>query len=588
MDLIYLILSIPIIYYFGKIYLHDQKYNQTPKEFTNKKKLKDFVPNYSNNNRNRFSERKIPQDIDIIVIGSGIGGLTCAGLLSKVGKRVLVLEQHYIAGGCTHTFEDHGYEFDTGLHYIGNIDKRKKILDLICNPIVEWDQMGTKENGWLYDEIVIGKNHYYLRAGEEAFLDEVKKYWPEEIDNVKNYLEYVKLVSKKDIFFDLKVIQCRLIAKLLSKLWSNSFFKHTQETALDVIKTFTNNKDLQAFLCGQFGDYGKSPSEESFFIHASVVNHYLNGGWFPKGGSSKIAKNIIPLIESNGGAVLVNKAVERIIIENGEAVGVVMENNIEIRAKKIVSAAGAPNTWKNLVPKDNVPTGIIEKINELGLSNSVTYAFIGMEGSPEELGLRSSNIWHWPQGDYDKMLEKFHKDPENAPIPMFIGFPCSKDSTWNQRFPGKSNAVILTLSKFEEFEEWENNKQGKRGSDYEKKKKIYSDRILEEGLYHYYPKTKGKVKFCEVGTPLTFNYYIRSHKGEIYGLDNKPLRYQHDDWLIPKTKIKNLYLTGQDVTTLGVTGALMGGVLTAHSVLGYGTITDLLSGRNLINDLINI
>ena len=117
---------------------------------------------------------------------------------------------------------------------------------------------------------------------------------------------------------------------------------------------------------------------------------------------------------------------------------------------------------------------------------------------------------------------------------------------------------------------------------------IPSDRILEEGLYHYYPKTKGKVKYCEVGSPLTFNHYIGSQRGECYGLDNKPIRYQHDDWLIPKTHIKGLYLTGIDITSVGFTGGLMAGVLTAHSVLGYGTLTDLVSGRNLIGDIINI
>ena len=186
------------------------------------------------------------------------------------------------------------------------------------------------------------------------------------------------------------------------------------------------------------------------------------------------------------------------------------------------------------------------------------------------------------------MIDDFHKNPETAPIPMFIGFPCAKDSDWSRRYPGKSNAVILTMANFEEFEKWKDERPGKRSEEYQKRKKLYADRILEEGLYHYYPKTRGKVKYCEVGSPLTFNHYIGSQRGECYGLDNKPIRYQHDDWLIPKTHIKNLYLTGIDITTVGFTGGLMAGVLTAHSVLGYGTLTDLITGRNLIDDIKNI
>ena len=88
---------------------------------------------YISPNRDRFLKKKIPAEIDAIIIGSGIGGLSCAAFLSRVGKRCLVLEQHYIAGGCTHSFVEHGYEFDTGVHYVGNIEKRRKILDLITD-----------------------------------------------------------------------------------------------------------------------------------------------------------------------------------------------------------------------------------------------------------------------------------------------------------------------------------------------------------------------------------------------------------------------------------------------------------------------
>lgn len=583
---IYLFLLSPIAYFSINVFLEYYKNNSKPKQYSQNKRLSGYLP--SHNIRKGFSKKKIPDNIDTIIIGSGIGGLTCGGLLSKSGQRVLVLEQHYIAGGCTHAFVDKGFEFDTGIHYIGNIEKRKKVLDLITSPKVEWDKMGNSDNNWLYDEIVIGKNHYFLKAGRTEFLNEVKKYWPEEIENVERYLDYVKIVSKKDIFFNLKILQWRKLATFLSKYLSKSFFKHTQETALEVVQRFTKNKDLQAFLCGQFGDYGKCPSKESFFVHASVVNHYLNGAWYPRGGSAKLAENIIPTIEENGGAVLVRKAVDKIIIKNGRAIGVKMVNGYEIFAKNIISAVGAPNTWKRLVPSEYVPRSILSKIDKLGLSCSFTYAFIGMEGEPDELELRSSNIWHWPHRDFDKMIKDFHNDPDNAPIPMFIGFPCAKDSTWKTRYPGKSTAVILTLSKYDEFEKWKTERPGNRSDEYKAKKKRYGDRILEEGLYHYYPKTKGKVTYCEVGSPLTFNHYIGSQRGECYGLDNSPIRYSHNDWLTPKTAINGLYMTGQDITTLGVTGAMMAGVLTAHSVLGYGTILDMISGRNLIRDLENI
>eukprot|EP00294_Goniomonas_avonlea_P002435 CAMPEP_0114569602 /NCGR_PEP_ID=MMETSP0114-20121206/16721_1 /TAXON_ID=31324 /ORGANISM="Goniomonas sp, Strain m" /LENGTH=99 /DNA_ID=CAMNT_0001756507 /DNA_START=16 /DNA_END=311 /DNA_ORIENTATION=+ len=91
-----------------------------------------------------------------------------------------------------------------------------------------------------------------------------------------------------------------------------------------------------------------------------------------------------------------------------------------------------------------------------------------------------------------------------------------------------------------------------------------------------------------VGSSLTFNFYIGSNRGEVYGLNCNPERFQADDWLRPQTQVPGLFITGQDVTTLGVTGALMGGILTAHSALGYGSVIDLLSGRNLVEDIMHL
>ena len=111
---------------------------------------------------------------------------------------------------------------------------------------------------------------------------------------------------------------------------------------------------LISVLCGQFGDYGPTPKKASFFIHASIVNHYLEGGYYPRGGPSQIVKKIIPTIEKSGGAVLVGKKVESILIKDNKAYGVKMENGDIINATKIVSAIGIYNTFKKLITDSNV------------------------------------------------------------------------------------------------------------------------------------------------------------------------------------------------------------------------------------------
>jgi all-trans-retinol 13,14-reductase len=323
-------------------------------------------------------------------------------------------------------------------------------------------------------------------------------------------------------------------------------------------------------------------------MHASVAHHYFSGGWYPRGGTSTLAKEIIPVIERSGGRVLVNAKVDKIILSSDgrTAVGVKMVKGDEIYADKVVSAAGVMATSHHLLPECSYRTKLLNKIKEIGgESCTFVYLFLKIDGTPTELGLRSSNIWSWPVEDYDKMLRDFYEDPENAPVPMFAGFPCAKDSTWEERFPGVSNAVILTAATFDMFSEWESCTHKRRGDEYNAKKDIFRKRMVDE-ICKYYPQLKGKILYADVGSPLTFNHYIGSTYGECYGLNCSSERFTADDWLRPQTDIKNLYLSGQDVTTLGFTGAMMGGVLAAHEVLGYGTLLDIITGRNLITDIL--
>ena len=107
----------------------------------------------------------MPLVVDSIIIGSGISGLTVASLLAKFGKKVLVLEQHYVAGGSTHVFEEDGIEHETGYHYIGNVNKRQEIFDILTDEKIEWCQLGENTTQKVYDEVIIENNHYKFESG---------------------------------------------------------------------------------------------------------------------------------------------------------------------------------------------------------------------------------------------------------------------------------------------------------------------------------------------------------------------------------------------------------------------------------------
>lgn len=493
-------------------------------------------------------------------------------------------------------FEDKGFEFDTGLHYVGNIDRRKKYLDLAMASGLEWDQMGSKEDGYAYDEIVTGPTgqttHVLFPAGREAFVASLEKSFPGQRENIENWINYMDKVNKTDKYIELKVVKYKFLARILVRLIAGSFFKYMATNTLEAIKKFVTDAKLISILLGQFGNYTCRPGASNLYTHSTVAMHYLGGGWYPRGGSIEIARKMIPTIERTGGRVLVRKGVDKILIENGKATGVVMETGDIIKAPIVISACGAYNTWQKLVPKEHVPASIPRKLKDVGQSASIMYLFVGLNKSSEELNLPSRNIWRWPttgtgENDYDldKMILDFQKDPLHAPVPMFCGFPSAKDSTFKDRYPGKSTAVLLTLGMYEWFAKWEHTEWGKRGKEYEEWKKTLESRILNEGLYTMWPQTKGHVEYSALGTSLTYNHFIGSVRGEAYGLDCHPERFKEDDWLRPQTDIPGLFMTGQDVALFGIAGALMSGVLSTMSVLGYGGVTDLMSGRNIVEDL---
>ncbi|MFT5878027.1 MAG: all-trans-retinol 13,14-reductase, partial [Dokdonia sp.] len=215
-----------------------------------------------------------------------------------------------------------------------------------------------------------------------------------------------------------------------------------------------------------------------------------------------------------------------------------------------------------------------EQLQKVNRSVAHASLYIGLEGTPEELGITKPNLWVYPaEGDHDTCVNNYLADV-SQPFPVvYMSFPCAKDPDWPNRYPGKSAIDIITLLPYEIFEEWENTKWKKRGREYEALKEEFAQRLLRE-LYKQMPHIEGKVSCYELSTPLTTQHFVNYEKGEIYGLDHSPSRFRQD-FLKPKTPIKNFYLTGQDIVTAGVGGALFSGAITAIAMTGKNILKQL-------------
>ncbi len=515
---------------------------------------------------------------DAIVIGSGIGGLAAAAALSKLaGKRVLVLERHYTAGGFTHTFRRPGYEWDVGVHYIGEVSNprsaMRRVFDFVTDGELEWADMGD-----VYDRIIIDDRTYDFVKGRERFREKLHGYFPKETRAIDEYLEKIRATSKKGQLFFAEKAMPGLVSSVFGGLMRRPVLKEARVTTRQVLESLTQDQELIGVLTGQWGDYGLVPAESSFFIHALVATHYLKGAAYPIGGASRIAATMLPVIEAAGGEVVTNANVQRVLIEEGRAVGVVLEDGRELRAPLVVSDAGVANTYGRLLPNDIAEGHALRpKLEVIEPSVAHLSAYIGLRGTTEELGLEKTNLWVYPTPYHEENVRRFIAD-KNAPPPVvYLSFPSAKDPDFQRRYPGRSTIEAITLAPYAWFESWENTAWKKRGADYDAFKGELEARLLET-LYEQAPATRGKVEVCELSTPLTTRNFANHPRGEIYGLAHTPARFEQR-WLRPRTPIKGLFLTGADICSAGVGGALMGGMLCSSAVLGRNVLGTVLQRK---------
>jgi all-trans-retinol 13,14-reductase len=510
---------------------------------------------------------KLNDTYDAILIGSGMGSLTAGALLAKEGKKVLILEKHYTAGGFTHVFKRKGYEWDVGIHYIGEVQRPnspvKRLFDYITDRNLKWADMGQ-----VYDRIIIGNKKYDFVKGPDNFKNQLFEYFPDEKEAIETYIFHIIAANKTNgSFYASKAIPV-FLNKIIGWKMRKKYLKYSDKTTYEVISSLTQNKELIKVLTGQYGDYGLPPKQSSFVMHAAVVKHYFHGGSFPIGGSSQIVNTIAPIITNAGGAIVISADVKEVIIKKNQAKGVLMADGKSFYSDIIISGAGVINTFKKLIPeKISSKYGLLDQLQKIKPSVSHASLYIGLNGSPEELELPKTNLWIYPKkGDHDTLVSNYVNDL-SEPFPVvYVSFPSAKDPDWPNRYPSKSTIDIITLLPYDRFSEWEGSKWMKRGVSYDEFKESISKRLFEE-LFKQLPHLRDKIDHYELSSPLTTQHFVNYDKGEIYGIDHTPDRFRQK-FLQPRTPIKGLYLTGQDIVTAGVGGALFSGLITSSAITG--------------------
>lgn len=198
-------------------------------------------------------------------------------------------------------------------------------------------------------------------------------------------------------------------------------------------------------------------------------------------------------------------------------------------------------------------------------TKSYVCLYIGLNKSDKELGIKNTNLWIYPDYDHDQNVTEFQKN-QDAEFPVvYISFPSAKDPDYQDKYPNNATMEAITLAHWSWYDKWKSGDWKNRGEKYETEKEKLSQRILEK-VFEYVPQAKDALDYYELSTPLTVKSLANYPKGEMYGINHTPERFRQR-WLKPGTEIKGLYLTGQDVLTVGVSSALLSGMVTVSSIL---------------------
>lgn len=507
-------------------------------------------------------------NFDVIVIGSGIGGLTTASLLAQTRNlKVLVLERHFKIGGFTHTFQRNDFVFDVGLHYVGDMEpgsETSKLFDLTTGGGVTWSKMPHVFEKFVYPDFTVN-----VPANKDEYLAELCRLFPGEKQALHNYFRDVTSICSSMRNRIMASALPGAIAALMNAT-NSTFRKFAGFSTAHYLDAHFKDERLKAVLTSQWGDYGLPPSVSSFIVHCMVVEHYFKGGYYPNGSSAKIATSILPLIRAKGGEVLVNHSVEEILIENGSACGVIAKDakgeRSTFRAKTIVSDAGLWSTFTSLLPTplQRIPSGFDEHTDLSAIT-----LYLGFNRSPADLGFRGENHWLFNGYDHDVTFAQ-GRELSGALGLCYLSFPSLKDPEAKTH-----TGQIITLASKKAFEQWGSSAWKKRGSDYEMFKQQIAQKMLSFA-YSKYPELENIVEFYELSTPLTVESFTGHPRGRIYGQPLTPQVLSTRSFKAD-THVPGLFITGADAMTPGIVGAFMGGVVCAARIMGTTGMPEIMS-----------
>jgi all-trans-retinol 13,14-reductase len=514
---------------------------------------------------------------DAVVVGAGLGGLTCAAYLAVGGKRVLVLEHHDIAGGNSHVFRrKRAYEFDVGVHYLGDCGP-DGVLPAILSGLGLGDRVRFREMDRAgFDRIVLPGLVCDMPVGWDAYLAALTAALPDEAGGFAEFARVCAAVGAE--MRGLLLTPDEVAVPELLRL-APVTMEWGRRTLDELFTACGFSAEARTLLAAQSLNYGMSPSQATVATHATVTDHYLRGAYYPEGGGQVLAASLVEVIEAHGGELRTRATVERITVADGAVTGVRLRDGTEVRAELVVSNADYSRTVLELVGPEHFPSRTVAKTRAAEPGWPMVVAYVVLDRPVTHLP--NANVW-WHRGDdidaaYQGLLDGSVEDVPFA----FLSFASTKDP--GNRLtcpPGHTNFQIMTLvppgpGRWGVERTPTEGGRYRRDPAYQAEKQRITDLLIaaaEEAIGPF----RENIVHLETATPLTQERYTRSTGGTPFGLARwgaAGSRPEH------RTPVRGLHVVGQGTRFgCGVMAVMTGGVSCAAQILDQRLLAQAHAG----------
>jgi len=489
-----------------------------------------------------------------VIVGSGLGGLSCGLILSRNGYDVTILEQGAQIGGCLQCFRREGVKFETGMHFIGSADEGQVLNRLLRYLGVLDDIRLSRLDTEGYNVVSLDGQQFRFANGREAFIETLARDFPHERDGLHRYFDLVERVASASSLHTLRHADADA-----SPLNTTFQLRSMNEVISEVI----SDGLLRNVLVGDLPLYAAERDKTPFSAHAFIADFYNQSAFRIVGGSDQVAFSLAKHIRENGGEICCRQQVRKVVCDNSRAVGVETEDRFY--PADVVIAAIHPARVLELCDSPLLRPAYRARV--AAMSETVGGFAVYLRFKPETLPYMNCNFYGYYQ---QSPWGCEHYTADNWPRGyLYMHFCNAPDQQWAE------GGVILSYMQFAEVEQWVGTKTGHRGEAYEQLKRNRAERLIE-AVCREFPHLREAIAGYETSTPLTYLDYTGTERGAMYGIA-RDFRLGPAGRVQHRTKIPNLLLAGQNTNSHGILGVLVGTIVAC---------SELLTSESIIKDII--